>query len=121
MNYQKKFGAWGENVALDYLLNLDYLLIEKNYHTRYGEIDIVVLKDNIIYFIEVKTRSSDEFGLPEDSISNTKREKLLSSALLFLEEHPELPEDWQFDLITVEGKYQSDQPAITHFINAVVE
>lgn len=120
MSYQIKFGNWGEKLVLDYLIKLDYKLIEKNYHTRYGEIDIVMIKDKIIYFVEVKSRSSQIFGMPEDAISSAKREKLINSALLFLEEHPELPEEWQFDLITVEGKYQSDHPIITHFNNAIV-
>lgn len=121
MGYQKKFGNWGEKIALDYLELEGYDLISTNYHTRYGEIDIVTIKDNVIYFIEVKTRSSNSFGMPEDSISSAKREKLLITASLFLEENPDLPDVWQFDLITIEGKYHSNNPKITHFRNAIVE
>ncbi len=120
MTYQKEVGRWGEGIACDYLIACGYEIIERNFHTRYGEIDIIGSKNTILHFFEVKTRTSDKFGLPEDSISEAKQDHLLNAALLYLEQNPQF-EIWQFDLITVEGKFRSPSPLITLFDNAIVE
>ena len=120
MTYQKDVGAWGEAVACAYLKSQGYKIIDQNFYTRYGEIDIICSQVERIVFVEVKTRTSTSYGLPEDSITENKKQHLLNAALLYLEEHPELME-WEFDLLTIEGKYLSLNPTITHFRNAIVE
>jgi len=72
MFYKKSFGQLGENIALIYYQNLGYKLISKNYHSRYGEIDLVFKKDNQITVVEVKTRSNKKFVWAEESIDNKK-------------------------------------------------
>lgn len=120
MTYSKDMGNWGETVASQFLQDNNYSILDRNYFTRYGEIDIVSLREDVLVFVEVKTRSSIAFGMPEESITEKKREHLINAALLYLSEHPEY-EEWEFDLITVEGKLNSINPVITNFRNAIIE
>jgi putative endonuclease len=75
----KNTGKTGEDYALDYLKKLGYFLISRNYHTRYGEIDLIMQKEKNIYFYEVKYRKTVKYGFGEESISRSKIEKLRKS------------------------------------------
>jgi len=121
MTYRHDVGDWGEDTACNYLTKLGYLIVERNYYTRYGEIDIIARKDDQLIFIEVKTRTSTSYGLPEEAFTNMKQEHLFNSILVFLEGHPDEKDNWQIDLISVEGKYLSQKPKITHFQNVILE
>jgi putative endonuclease len=70
-------------------------------------------------FIEVKTRRTREFGFPEVSITKTKKRKLIDSALSYMQDHPELGQDWQIDVISVQ-QIEPDSPEIFHFKNAII-
>lgn len=65
-------GKWGEIAAAKYLTNKGYIIIEENFRCRMGEIDIIATHDDILVFIEVKTRRSLSYGLPGESITETK-------------------------------------------------
>jgi len=119
MSYRKDVGDWGEKIASDYLISNGYQILEHNFYTRYGEIDIVASKDEDIIFVEVKTRTTEAFGKPEEAITRKKTENLINTALLYMQEHPECEDDWQIDIITIEGAYLSKSPRITHFQNAI--
>lgn len=121
MTYRHDVGDWGEDTACNYLTKLGYLIVERNYYTRYGEIDIIARKDDQLIFIEVKTRTSTSYGLPEEAFTNMKQEHLFNSILVFLEGHPDEKDNWQIDLISVEGKYLAQMPKITHFQNVILE
>ena len=70
--YNKKIGSFGEMLVITYLENMNYEILDKNYKTKFGEIDIIA-KDNEEYvFIEVKTRKSNEYGEPIDAINKNK-------------------------------------------------
>lgn len=77
-------GKKGEDTAEKYLKKHGYRIIEKNYKSPSGEIDIIALDNGTIVFIEVKTRRNDEFGPPELSVNATKRQKIIKSAFHFL-------------------------------------
>ena len=62
---RNKLGGRGEKIAASFLRRQGYRIIEKNYRTRLGEIDIVAREDEDLVFVEVKTRRSTEFGLPQ--------------------------------------------------------
>ncbi len=70
----------GENIAKEYLKDKGYEIIEQNYRTKYSEIDLVVKKDNILIFVEVRTKKSDVFVSPEESINQKKLKKLYWNA-----------------------------------------
>ncbi|HUV28925.1 MAG TPA: YraN family protein, partial [Anaerolineales bacterium] len=69
---------------------------------------------------EVKTRSSQTFGFPEESITASKQNHLISAALHYLQEHPDLDQDWRVDVIAIE-RYRNRDPIIHHFENALHE
>ena len=70
MFYKKSLGQLGEQIALSYYQKLGYKLVIKNYYSRYGELDLVLIKNHQITIVEVKTRSGKQFSWPEESIDN---------------------------------------------------
>lgn len=117
---RKRLGAWGEGKAVEYLLLAGYKVHEKNVRTDYGEIDIMASKDGIAVFVEVKTRRTQAFGLPEEAITPVKMEKMLQSAQAYMFKHPELGEHWQIDVIAIQCGL-SDGPQIMHFQNVAYD
>jgi putative endonuclease len=118
-----QLGKWGEAKAADFLRSRGYELLKSNVRTPYGEIDLVALEgsspeERVVVFIEVKTRASAAFGLPEESITRLKQEHLINSALHYIQEHPDLGNDWRIDVISLQraGKKKVE---IVHFQNAV--
>ena len=94
------FGKLGEELAKDYLVKEGYSILYRNWrHSRY-EIDIVALKNNLPHFVEVKTRSSNEFGEPEASVSKKKIRCLLQAADEFIYQHPRYT-DFRVDILSI--------------------
>jgi putative endonuclease len=112
-------GELGEESALRFMEAKGYGLVCRNFRHQRAEIDLIMKKDgeNLIVFVEVKTRRSRKFGEPEDSITQRKIDQLCKSADGFLKKNPEY-EDYikRFDVIAIkiEGKTES----IKHFENA---
>lgn len=79
---RRKFGDVGENIAIRHLEGLGFKIVEKNFRCKMGEIDIIAKKDSEIYFIEVKMRSSLDYGDPLESITWAKQ-KQISKAVKF--------------------------------------
>jgi putative endonuclease len=108
-------GQWGEIVAKEYLINKGYELVGKNIRNEIGEIDIVVSKNNKLYFVEVKTRTNLKFGFPEEAITARKYQRMFDCASLYLAENrPDWQGNWQIDLVSVLGEYQTQYPEIIH-------
>ncbi len=116
MKHNQRIGKWGEDVAAEYLIQQSCEVIARNERTPFGEIDIVSRKGDITIFVEVKTRTSDKMGLPEESITARKRLRMVSAAEHYAMEHE--IDHWQVDIIAVEGK-PGAQPKITYFENAI--
>ncbi|APA91511.1 MULTISPECIES: YraN family protein [Myroides] len=96
-------GKEGENAATDYLIKRGYEILTRNYFAEKTELDIVALKDNILVFVEVKTRSSLDFGLPQDFVNIRKIKLLIKAANLFITEF-EREEEVRFDIIGIYKK-----------------
>ena len=111
-------GRWGEDAAAEYLVSNGYTIQARNVHSAHGEIDIIASKDDLLVFVEVKTRSSHAFAYPEDSVTRRKQAYLLSSAEAYLQAHPESSDSWQFDVIAVEGA-PGGKAEIEHFENVI--
>ena len=79
-----QIGQLGESIAREYLQKKGYKIIEQNYRTKYAEIDLVVVKENILVFMEVRTRTGEMFGTPEESINRKKRKKLMRNAVAYI-------------------------------------
>jgi putative endonuclease len=119
MASKQSLGRWGEALAASYLEGQGYTVLEQNARTSYGELDLVTRKGTATVFVEVKTRTSSRYGLPEASITRKKREHLLASAMAYLQLRPELDGDWQVDVISIERNNPQCKPIITHFENVL--
>ena len=98
---KRKLGDIGENVACDFLERRGFEIIERNYLRKWGEIDIVARKSNLIHFIEVKSVTHATSGYrPEDNMHPWKLRRLSRVMQTYLLEK-KLDCDWQLDLITV--------------------
>jgi putative endonuclease len=78
-------GRAGELKAAEFLKKAGYKIIKKNYRTPFGEIDIIALDGETLVFVEVKTRSSDDYGAPSEAVNQKKQEKYVRTALSFLQ------------------------------------
>jgi putative endonuclease len=104
-------GKSGEEAATRLLKEEGYKIWERNYKTKLGEIDIIAKDKDTVCFIEVKTRLSDRFGSPLESISVSKQKKIIRVALSFLKENNLLDKKARFDVVSVvyaEGKLNPD-------------
>ncbi len=117
MNTRNK-GNIGEKIALEYLIKKGYKHIRQNYYTHYGEIDLIVwdIKNKELVFVEVKTRSSDKFGKPEDAIGQVKMDRMMDSADCYLVEVG-YQGKYRFDCVALELNNRGEIINITHFEN----
>lgn len=118
MTYQREIGDLGEALAADYLKGKGYQLLDQHFTTRYGELDLVMQELDTIIFVEVKTRTSETFGLPETSITPEKLEKIHNAGLLWLQDHPDSPDDYRVDVVAIQLDQQKHIRDLRHFINA---
>ena len=79
-------GRWGEKKAVLYLTGKGYSILECNYRCRFGEIDIIAEKDEVIIFVEVKTRNSIEYGLPGEAITSLKKQHISNCLQFYLKQ-----------------------------------
>src|SRR3990172_9760969 len=111
--HNRNLGIWGENAAEKFLHESGYEIVNKNYRTPYGEIDIICSKQENLVFVEVKTRKSRTYGNPEESINRHKMEHMENSANYYIQEN-EFSGTWQIDVISIYKK-DADQIEIVHF------
>ena len=78
------YGKLGEDEAQNYLIKHGYKIVERNYKLKYGEVDIIALKNKVIIFVEVKTRLSDLFGAPAEAVDIKKQQKIIKVAKQYL-------------------------------------
>jgi putative endonuclease len=99
---RKEIGEAGEKLAKNFLKKKGYRIRQTNFRCRQGEIDIIAEKKGYLVFVEVRTKSTSDFGSPEESVTFAKKEKLIASALTYLNENRNLPESWRIDFVAVE-------------------
>ena len=81
--HNRKLGIEGEKIARSYLKRAGWKILENNYKTPFGEIDVIANKGETIAFIEVKTRLSDNYGLPSEAVSNERKLRYIRGANYF--------------------------------------
>lgn len=94
-------GIRGENAARDLLLKNGYKILERNYRSGLGEIDIIARDKGTLCFVEVKTRRSDRCGLPQEALIKSKQRQIAKSALVYLKENKFLDKKARFDVVWV--------------------
>ena len=82
--YNKNFGTMGEDIATSYLESIGYKIIKRNFRCRQGEIDIIAQDKKEYVFIEVKTRSTDLYGIPREAVNTPKKKHIYKSTKYYL-------------------------------------
>jgi putative endonuclease len=93
-------GKWGEQLGNAYLVKNDYNILEINWRYSHWEVDVIATKNNTLHFIEIKTRRSKKFGMPEEKVDKKKIQYLINAAEQYLYLHPQ----WkriQFDVLSI--------------------
>ncbi|WP_298779287.1 YraN family protein [uncultured Polaribacter sp.] len=115
MAEHNELGKKGEQLAIDFLIKNDYKILEKNYRYLKAEVDIIAQKENILAVVEVKTRSTNYFGNPEEFV-NPKKIKLLLSAIDYYVVERDLDVEVRFDIIAI--IHQKNTTKIEHLKDA---
>jgi len=94
-------GRIGEDAAVSYLKDKGYVIIDRNYRRRFGEIDIVAEDKGVLVFIEVKTRKSERYGSPFEAVDFRKQQKMSIVALDYISRHNKENCPARFDVVAV--------------------
>jgi putative endonuclease len=116
LNRQQKLGEKGEAIAVRQLKKDGYKILETNYRTQLGEIDIVAKDKGTIAFVEVKTRRSVHFGSPKWAVTAQKQKKISTVALYYLKTTNQSTAKARFDVVTV--TLNQDKPRVEIIKNA---
>lgn len=96
-------GRWGEQQAVRYLKRRLYRIVETNYRSRSGEIDIIARRGKILVFVEVKTRRSTRCGSAVEAVNERKQRQIIRTAQWYLTKHADLNLQPRFDVIAIQG------------------
>ena len=110
MNRKQKIGKIGEEKACSYLKRHGFELLERNYRIRGGEIDIVTKDGDELVFVEVKTTTDQQFGMPAEAVTRSKQRHLIDTALYYIHQKQFYQTAARFDVIEV----MIDQTGIFH-------
>lgn len=116
---KQRLGKFGEELACKYLKEKGYKIINQNYYARSGEIDIVAEYNDVLVFVEVKTRTNQTFGLPEEAIDYHKQRKLIKTVEYYLLKHNLSDQDYRIDYVAIEIDRQTKRAKIRHEENIV--
>ena len=115
MTEKKKIGDKGEDDTVNFLLANGYEVLQRNYRFGRGEIDIIAHKENVMVFIEVKTRKNNKYGYPESFVDETQQERIHWAAEEYIRQS-----GWQgsirFDIVAI--MRNNDEPQLDHFEDA---
>lgn len=110
-------GQTGENLAATYLLQQGYIIVERNYRTRWGEIDTIARSGDTIHFFEVKTRYSSEYGHPFEAVSYRKRRNIQRAAWAYLLKYKPVYKALAIGVVGIQLHRGSAKPIIQHIAN----
>ena len=116
LNTRQKFGEQGESLAVWYLKKNGYKILEQNYRTNLGEIDIIAREKKTLVFVEVKSRRSIRYGSPKWAVTPKKQRTISMVALSYLKATKQTDARARFDVVTIISN--QDQPQIEIVKNA---
>ena len=116
LNTKTEIGKKGEEMAVAYLRKRGFKILATNWRFHHLEIDIVAQDGDEIVFVEVKTRTSADFGNPEDAISKQKISRILNAAEAYIIEH-DIEQDARFDVMAILLPYNA-KPELEYFEDA---
>ena len=116
---RSKLGTQGERIAAAHLESLGLVVEDRNYRTRFGEVDLIARDGEERVFVEVRTKRSTAFGTPEESLTPRKQARLIHAAEEYLAERGLAGALWRVDLVAI--TLQPDGPAHISHIESAVE
>ena len=111
--------ALGEKIALDFLIERNFTILERNFRCREGEIDIIARQADCLVFVEVRTKTSSNMGTPEESITPAKGQRLVALTQTYLQSHEDLPAQWRIDVIAIDMDRQGKPCRVELIENAI--
>ncbi len=106
MYFKQRIGKYGEELAEAYLKLIGYKILEKNFRCSRGEIDIIALDNSQIVFIEIKLRTSKEYGQPSEAVTEKKLNRIYKTAEYFLHVRNLLNQNTRIDVVEIYSKPQ---------------
>ena len=116
LSKQQDFGKKSESIATGHLKKHGYKILEQNYRTKLGEIDIIAKDKDTLVFVEVKARSSNRFGNPKWAVTPKKQRKISMVALLYIKSTKQSNVKARFDVVAISSA--KDKPSIEIIKNA---
>jgi len=113
---RKTLGARGEEIAVAYLKRQKYRIIETNFRCRCGEVDIIARDGKTLVFVEVKTRRTASYGLPQLAVTPFKQRQISKAALAYLSKNRLMEENARFDVVSI--FLLDTSPTVDHIKNA---
>lgn len=115
MKNNRTKGVIGEEIAVKHLKLKGYEILDRNYRTNIGEIDIVAIKHDLLIFVEVKARTNINYGYPYEAVNWKKQEKIIKTSYIYIK-HKQLDKyQIRYDIIEV---FLQKKPKINHIENA---
>lgn len=110
---KQSLGKWGEEYTAQYLLSQGWQIIARNYHSRWGEIDLIAVNGTYIAFVEVKTRRPNSMVSGEEAVTPAKQQKIMLTAESYLLQYPAQLQP-RFDVAVLTAR-DGDPPQLMHF------
>ncbi len=111
-SYRSSLGRRGEEFAATFFASKGFIILERNWSCRFGEIDLIIKKGEEVRFIEVKCRRTHAFGYPETSVTAKKLRHLQIAMELWLRTQPSLPRHYQADVLAISWLAGSTEPGV---------
>lgn len=115
---RQQLGRWGEQVAATHLEAQGLRILERNWRSARGEIDLVAQEADVLVFVEVKTRRGRAMGLPEEALTPSKAQRLVTLGQMYLADHDLDDLSWRVDLVAVELDARGKLLRCEHIRNA---
>ena len=112
-----QLGKKGEDLALKYLRKKGYQYLDRNFRTSQGEIDLIFVDNKTLVFVEVKTRTGRQYGLPEEAVTLRKLNSIIKAGSRFKQLNSKLPDSLRIDVVAVEIKGKGCLNKIRHYKN----
>lgn len=119
--HNRRLGKLGEEIASKFLQDKGYVLLFRNYRTRYDEIDIIGKRNGLLTFFEVKTKIGDKFGLPHESVNFLKLKHLKRAIQYFLLKNRVVDTKLSLDVVSIVLDTNEKIKSIKHFENIIKE
>ncbi len=118
---RSRLGGWGESIARRHLEAKGYAIEAVNWRCRVGEIDLVARDGPTLVFVEVKTRTSDRFGGPEEAVTSSKLDRMKRAAWAYLAVHGSLDVDWRIDVVAIDCSPGRKVLRLEHLVDVVTQ